>query len=168
MANESQNARDSEKAIEAETKCASGECDDSTESEHTFSRSERERSAERAKPARSHQKAERVGAAAEDMRRHRRHQHGVRHAHEAHQREQQQHAANGRKPGDVAPAFLELPAHPNRLRVASCSWQAHRHERRDDRNVADCVDQEAIPLAGGGDQHACNGRPEQPRGVHHR
>jgi hypothetical protein len=73
-----------------------------------------------------------------------RHQNRVRHAHETDDREQQQHGADGRKCGNISPAFLELNQHTRGRFARRPALDLHGQQRSDDGKIAHAVNQETI------------------------
>ena len=76
------------------------------------------------------------------------------HAHEADDGKEQQDGADGEKPGDVGPPFVQFVSHGGGWFPDLRHVETHGKERGDDGDVADAVDEEAPAFAGGGDQHA--------------
>src|ERR1700749_2045596 len=75
-------------------------------------------------------------------------------AHEAEQREKQKDAANGTRRYNVSVSLLELLDHADALVQWGIRLDAHHEQRRDNRDIADTVDEEAPAFVRGGDDDA--------------
>jgi hypothetical protein len=130
-----------------------------------------QRARQRADAARRHQEAERVGAAAEHVACHERHQHLEVHAGRGHETEDRDDEQHDRRVAHVAQPLPELAADPAERalhRRAGRGEQlagADEQQADDDRHVGRGVDEEAGGDAGHADQQPGDGRPEDPRPV---
>ncbi len=72
-----------------------------------------------------------------------------------------------RKAENVIPPLLHLPEHRNRLFLFAGLCHSHHHQRSDDEDVTQRVDEETGALAHGSEDYPGHGRPYQPGAVEH-
>ena len=132
-------------------------------------RGQQQRPDQRPRPAGGHHPPQGVCPPAEHLVGHQRHQHGIRHADQAHQRQQQQDAADRPRAADVVPPLgqvvQDVPLGGSHARPGC---HPHRHQRGEHGEVADRVDQKTPPFAEGGDQDPADRRSHQPGRIDHR
>ena len=132
-----------------------------------FANGKRQRRDQRSKSHGSHQKSQRVRAAMQHPGCEDRHQNNKGHTHQADQGEEREDDANGQKAGDISPAGFHLGEHRCGLARHLRGGQAHQHEREDDGDVADAVDEETPALTADSDQHSGKRRTDESRHVNH-
>ena len=144
-----------------------GDLDHGGEAADGFAHGQRDGRDERANARGSHEIAEGVWAAVEDLRGEDGHEHHEGHTHEAEQSEEEKDGADGVKVGDVGPAFLELDEHGGGGAADGGGGDVHHEERDDDGDVAEAVDGEAVALADGCDDDAGDGGADEASHVDH-
>jgi hypothetical protein len=149
------------KKDEADAEHDGGDLDHRREAANGLAQGEREGGDESAYAGGSHEIAEGVRAAVQDLRGEDRHEHHEGHSHEAEQREEGEDGADGTEVDDVGPALLQLFEHGGGGAFEGRWGEAHHEQGEHDGDVAEAVDGEAVAFAHGCDDDACDGGADE-------